>query len=130
MPDNAEFEAVAKIDEVPDEGAFGVVKATGEPICLIRHAGRITAVADNCSHQDFAMSLGDILADGTIQCAWHGARFDCASGAVRQGPATDPLPVFEVRIENGMVLVGPLSERAGEGHEISEAWVPAEEMEA
>ncbi len=75
------------------------------------------------------MSLGDVLADGTIQCAWHGARFDSATGAVRQGPATDPLPVFTVKIEDGMVLVGPACPRAGAGHQMSEAWIPAEEVE-
>lgn len=121
------FEVVAKVEEVPDEGTFGVVKVTGEPVCLIRHAGRITAVSDNCAHQDFAMSLGDVLPDGTIQCAWHGARFDCASGAVRQGPATEPLPVYAVRIEKGMIMVGPPCPRNGSGHAISEAWVPVEE---
>jgi 3-phenylpropionate/trans-cinnamate dioxygenase ferredoxin subunit len=129
MTENAGFEAVAKVEEVPEEGTFGIVKETGEPVCLIRHAGRITAVSDNCTHQDFAMSLGDVLPDGTIQCAWHGARFDCATGAVRQGPATDALPVFEVRIEDGMILVGPACARSGDGHMISEAWVPAEETE-
>jgi 3-phenylpropionate/trans-cinnamate dioxygenase ferredoxin subunit len=129
MAENSDFEAVARVDEVPDEGAFGVVKSTGEPICLIRHAGRITAVSDRCAHQEFAMSLGDVLADGTIQCAWHGARFDCATGAVRQGPATEPLPVFAVRVENGMVLVGTMSPRSGDGHVISEAWIPVEEIE-
>ena len=123
------FEAVAKVDDVPGEGTFGVVKTTGEPVCLIRHAGRITAVSDTCTHQEFAISLGDVLADGTIQCAWHGARFDCATGAVRQGPATDPLPVFVVKIEDGMVLVGPPCPRIGDGHAMSEAWVPAEELE-
>jgi 3-phenylpropionate/trans-cinnamate dioxygenase ferredoxin subunit len=123
------FEPVAKIDEVPDGGTFGVVKSTGEPVCLIRHAGRITAVSDTCTHQEFAISLGDVLPDGTIQCAWHGARFDTASGAVRQGPATDPLPVFSVKIEGGMVFVGQPCRRDGDGHEMSEAWIPAEEVE-
>ena len=130
MIEDPVFEAVARVEEVPDEGTFGVVKATGEPVCLIRHAGRITAVADNCAHQEFAMSLGDVLPDGTIQCAWHGARFDCASGAVRQGPATDPLPVYAARIENGMVMIGPACSRSGDGHSVSEAWIPVEEMES
>lgn len=129
MTQDSEFEAVASVDEIPDEGTFGVVKGTGEPVCLIRHGGRITAVSDTCTHQDFAISLGDVLPDGTIQCAWHGARFDCASGAVRQGPATEPLPVFAVRIENGMVFVGPPCPRSGDGHSMSEAWVSAGEVE-
>ena len=75
------------------------------------------------------MSLGDVLPDGTIQCAWHGARFDCATGAVRQGPATDPLPVFAVRIEEGAIFVGPPCPRIGDGHLMSEAWISAEEVE-
>jgi nitrite reductase/ring-hydroxylating ferredoxin subunit len=52
------------------------------------------------------MNLGEVLPDGTIQCAWHGARFDCMTGEVRQGPATNPLPVFEIRIEGDRVMVG------------------------
>lgn len=128
--DDSGFESVAKIEEIPEEGTLGIVKATGEAVCLIRHGGRITAVSDTCTHQEFAISLGDVLADGTIQCAWHGARFDSASGAVRQGPATEPLPVFEVRIENGMVLVGSACPRYGDGHTTSEAWVPTEEIES
>ena len=100
------FESVAAVSEIPSEGVLGVTKRGGERICLIKHAGRISAVADRCSHQDFEMSLGDVLPDGTIQCAWHGARFDCSTGVVKQGPATVSLPVFDIRVENGMVMVG------------------------
>ncbi len=53
------------------------------------------------------MSLGDVLPDGTIQCAWHGARFDCATGEVKQGPALFPLPVFDVIVSGSSVHVGP-----------------------
>ena len=118
MTEISGFEAVAKVDEVPEEGTFGVVKATGEPICLIRHGGRITAVSGNCAHQDFAMSLGDVLPDGTIQCAWHGARFDVMTGAVKQGPACDQLGTFHVRVEGDDVLVGPRSTGASHTSEI------------
>jgi hypothetical protein len=48
----------------------------------------------------------NVLPDGTIQCAWHGARFDCMTGAVRQGPALTPLPTYEVRVDGDRVLVG------------------------
>lgn len=102
------FESVAAVSEVPSEGVLGITKLGGERVCLINHGGRISAVADRCSHQDFEMSLGDVLPDGSIQCAWHGARFDCITGGVRQGPATEGLRVFDVRIEDGMVLVGGL----------------------
>ncbi|HEX2722181.1 MAG TPA: Rieske 2Fe-2S domain-containing protein [Gemmatimonadaceae bacterium] len=107
MRDSDGFETLATIHEIPDEGVLAVVKSDGRRICLIRSRGRVSAVSDNCTHQDFEMSLGDVLPDGTIQCAWHGARFDCASGEVKQGPAPRPLPVFAVRMEGNDVLVGP-----------------------
>jgi nitrite reductase/ring-hydroxylating ferredoxin subunit len=114
-PENG-FEAVASVNQIPPEGVLGVVRSDGQRLCLIRSHGRVSAVADNCTHQDFEMSLGDVLPDGTIQCAWHGARFDCATGEVKQGPAPEPLPVYEVRLEGDQVLIGPLSARSGRAH--------------
>ena len=101
------FEKLASTSDIPDEGVLAVVRSNGEPVCLIRSQGRISAVSNTCTHQEFQMSLGDVLPDGTIQCAWHGARFDCATGEVRQGPALFPLPVYEVRVNGSSVEVGP-----------------------
>jgi hypothetical protein len=39
------------------------------------------------------------------------------------------LPVYSVKIENGMVLVGPSCSHSGDGHALSEAWIPVEEIE-
>jgi 3-phenylpropionate/trans-cinnamate dioxygenase ferredoxin subunit len=100
------FEKLASVNDIPDKGVLGVSRSNGQRICLIRSGGRVSAVSDTCTHQEFEMSLGDVLPDGAIQCAWHGARFDCATGEVKQGPALFPLPVFEVRIEGDDVLVG------------------------
>ena len=105
MADSSDFENVASVDQVPDEGTLGVVRSDGSRICLIKSQGRISAIADNCTHQDFEMNLGDVLPDGTIQCAWHGARFDCATGQVKQGPALRDLPVYEARVDGNRVLV-------------------------
>ena len=107
MAQSSDFEDVASVHQVPDEGTLAVARSDGLRICLIKSRGRISAIADNCTHQDFEMNLGDVLPDGTIQCAWHGARFDCSTGAVKQGPALFPLPVYEVRLENDQILVGP-----------------------
>jgi 3-phenylpropionate/trans-cinnamate dioxygenase ferredoxin subunit len=101
------FELLASVDDIPAEGVLAVTRADGQRICLIRSRNRVSAVANTCTHQEFEISLGDVLPDGTIQCAWHGARFDCATGRVEQGPALYPLPVFEVKIDDGKVLVGP-----------------------
>jgi 3-phenylpropionate/trans-cinnamate dioxygenase ferredoxin subunit len=38
-------------------------------------------------------------------CPWHGARFDCRTGEPLSGPATDAVPVYEVRVEGEEIYV-------------------------
>ena len=101
------FIDVAALDDVPEEGLLGAQGPGGRAICLVRFRGRVSAFADECTHQAFPLSAGEVHADGSLECVWHGARFDCLTGAVRQGPATDSLTVYPVRVEGDRVLVGP-----------------------
>jgi nitrite reductase/ring-hydroxylating ferredoxin subunit len=78
----------------------------------VRFQGRVTAFADECPHQGFPLSAGEVRPDGTLECVWHGARFDCLTGAVVRDPATDPLTPYRVRIDGDRVLVGPPAESA------------------
>lgn len=105
------FEPVATIGELADGTVLQRVRPSGEAVCLIRYKGEISALSDICTHQHFSMSLGDLLEDGTLQCAWHGARYDCRTGEVKQVPATAPLPVFQVRMDGDTILVGPRCRR-------------------
>jgi 3-phenylpropionate/trans-cinnamate dioxygenase ferredoxin subunit len=105
---------VAATADVPDGGLLGVTLPGGASICLYTRHGEIGAVGGRCTHAEFAMADGALRDDGTIECAWHGARFDCLTGVVRRHPATDPLPVYAVRIEHGRVLVGAPLARAEE----------------
>jgi 3-phenylpropionate/trans-cinnamate dioxygenase ferredoxin subunit len=102
----AEFEAVAKVEDVPEGGMLPARKRTGEPLCLFRLDGEIGAVLDRCTHAEFAMSDGALHARGEVECVWHGARFDCWTGRVTKGPADEPLPVFEVKVEGDTIYVG------------------------
>ena len=101
------FIDVAAVAEVPDGELLGVTLPNGVLVCLYNQDGEIGALGGLCTHAEFAMSDGSLRPDGTIECIWHGARFDCRTGAVRRHPATDPLPVYDVRIQEGRVLVGP-----------------------
>jgi 3-phenylpropionate/trans-cinnamate dioxygenase ferredoxin component len=114
-PTTADFEAVASLADIPSTGLLSVTTSTGERICLVRRENTLTAVSDVCTHQEFSMSLGDLRPDGTLQCAWHGAEFDCLTGAACEGPATDPLPVYAVRVEGDRVSVGRMMDRKGRG---------------
>lgn len=119
-----EFEAVAAVSEIAEGGVVKRVRSSGDAVCLVRYKNEISALSDICTHQHFSMSLGDLLEDGTLQCAWHGARYDCRTGEVRQVPAPSPLPVFQVRLEGEQILVGPRCKRIDGKYEASAVLVP------
>lgn len=122
-----EFEPVASLSEVPEGRIVQRILQSGEAVCLVNYQGRISALSDICTHQHFAMSDGDLLHDGTLQCAWHGARFDCRTGEVKQIPATSPLPVYALRLEGQQILVGPRRIREGARYEPSLVAAPSEQ---
>ena len=100
------FTDVASVRDVPDGKLLDVKLPDGTRVCLYNRHGTIGAVAGMCTHAEYPMDMGTLRADGTIECGWHGARFDCRTGAVCRPPATDPLPVYEARVERDRVLVG------------------------
>jgi nitrite reductase/ring-hydroxylating ferredoxin subunit len=121
---NTDFEAVASVSELAEGTVLQRVRSTGDAVCLVRHGNEISALSDICTHQHFSMALGDVLEDGTLQCAWHGARYDCRTGAVKQVPAPSPLPVFQIRLDGDKIMVGPRCARVGDRYEPSTVAVP------
>jgi 3-phenylpropionate/trans-cinnamate dioxygenase ferredoxin subunit len=111
-PLTTRFTDVAAVRDVPEGKLLGVKLPDGTRICLYNRHGTIGAVAGMCTHAEYPMDLGTLRADGTIECGWHGARFDCHTGAVCRQPAVEPLPVYEVRVEDDRVLVGPVVKAA------------------
>ncbi len=43
--------------------------------------------------------------DCFVECPLHAARFDIRSGAALEGPATEAIPTYGVKIEDGAILV-------------------------
>ena len=101
------FEDVAAVADIAEGTMLGVTLRDGAPVCVYNHRGWIGAVGNRCTHAEFLISDGVLLGDGTLECIWHGARFDCRTGAVRRPPAEDPLPVYQVRTTEGRIFVAP-----------------------
>ena len=98
---------MATLAEVPPGRLLSVRAPDGEQVVLTNVGGEIGALLDRCSHQEYALSAGEVLDDGTIECVWHGARFDCRTGAVRGLPAVEGAPAYTVRVEGDAILLGP-----------------------
>ena len=97
--------ARCQLASIPDNGTLSLTLPSGEQVCLIRQGDKVSALRDECAHQGMPLSAGEVLPDGTIECPWHGARFDCVTGELRRGPAEEGVPAYSVRVEGEMVFV-------------------------
>lgn len=79
--------------------------ANGTALCVGRHQGALFAVKDSCPHAEFPLSEGTLYPNGELECCWHGARFDCRTGAVLRGPAEDALVRYDVEERDGGIWV-------------------------
>ena len=75
-------------------------------ISVARVDDRLYAFDDLCTCADEACPLsGGLLTGTTIMCQCHGSRFDIATGAVINGPATEALTLYEVREVEGSIQI-------------------------
>lgn len=74
------------------------------PLLVVREPdGGFHVLVDRCSHMAGPLSAGNV-ADGCVECPWHGSVFRLADGQNVGGPATAPQPVFETRLTGQDVL--------------------------
>ncbi len=94
-----------------DELAPGEAKrfdVGGHRICLVRIGDDFYAVGDRCSHEDYSLADGDVLAEELeIECWKHGSTFSLTTGEPQSLPATKPVPVYDVAIRGDDVIVTP-----------------------
>lgn len=85
-------------------GRLKAANAGGTAIVLANVGGRICALQDRCSHEEYPLSDGELDGDQVV-CAYHGARFDACSGARRALPAVLPVPSYPVEVRGDDVYV-------------------------
>lgn len=99
----SQWTKVGAAGEVP-EGEILSFSAGERQVAIANVEGDLHAFDDLCSHQQCSLAEGDL--DGAIvECPCHGSQFDVTSGEAVQGPATDPVDVFEVREQDGDLQV-------------------------
>ena len=104
----ADYQRACGAADVADGTAVRVV-IDGIPVAIVRSSGEVYAIHDVCSHANVALSEGEIE-DQTIECWLHGSRFDLVTGRPTGLPATQPVPVYPVKIDGDDVLVSVTKE--------------------
>jgi nitrite reductase/ring-hydroxylating ferredoxin subunit/uncharacterized membrane protein len=81
------------------------VKAKGVPVVLVQRDDTVYALSATCVHAGGPLDEGELVDGNCIRCPWHGSTFELDGGAVVRGPAAMDQPSWEVKIEDGRVLV-------------------------
>lgn len=86
-------------------------KILGESIVLFRSSAGIVALEDRCPHKNVALSLGRVV-DDTLQCRYHGWRFDHAGRCVdlpcrapEERPPSCTVPRYPTVEQDGWIWV-------------------------
>ena len=73
-------------------------------ILIVNINDELFALGAHCTHYSAPLQDG-VLSGDTIICPWHHACFNAKTGSLKEPPAADSLPQFEIIIENDNVLV-------------------------
>jgi vanillate O-demethylase monooxygenase subunit len=91
-------------------------KVANKPFVMWRSMqdGQVVGFDDRCCHKRFPLSESTLLEDGTVQCAYHGLRYDTSGQCVaipaqpdRPIPPQARLRVAPVREQDGVVWLWP-----------------------
>ena len=94
---------ITDVDALPrDRGVR--VKVGDHRIAMFRIADDVYAIGDRCSHAEASLAEGEIW-DGHVECPRHGSEFDLETGVPTSLPATKPVPVYDVVVEDGKVYL-------------------------
>lgn len=78
----------------------------GLRIALVRIEDDFYAIGDRCSHEEFSLADGEVWTDEReIECDKHGSTFDLRTGEPCSLPATKPVPVYELVVDDENVSV-------------------------
>ena len=98
------FVHVCFVNEIAENRAR-IVCLSGERVAVFKYDGKISAISNVCQHQNGPLGEGKIL-DGCITCPWHGYQYRPETGA-SPPPFVEKVSTFNVRVEDGRVLVHP-----------------------
>lgn len=96
---------LCRFDELVDGGARRFAVA-GRAVAVVRLGDKAYAIGDVCSHADVSLSEGEVDAAACeIECVKHGSAFSLETGEPSTLPATQPVPVYDVAVVDGAVVL-------------------------
>jgi nitrite reductase/ring-hydroxylating ferredoxin subunit len=89
------------------------VAVNGDAVLVVKADDQVFAIGNQCTHQGAGLDRGVVKIAGsvrTVTCPAHGSMFNLETGKPMRPPATKPVPVYDVKVENDRVFVRPRAE--------------------
>ena len=95
-------QGLAALADVPDSSGLIVDNPAGGKILLARTGDEVKAYNAACTHMG---TILDAPKDGVSVCSNHGSEFSTEDGSVKKGPATQPLPTVNVKVDGTQIVL-------------------------
>ena len=96
---------IGTLDQLPDSRGLRI-EWEDHRVAVFRIGDDVYAIGDRCSHAEASLAEGHVF-DREVECPRHGAEFDLATGEPGSLPATTPVPVYTVTVDDGEVFLTP-----------------------
>ena len=100
---------VAALADLPDRRPVRVA-VDDATVLLLKAGDEFFAIGNHCTHQGAPLDKGVVKMAGSVRsvtCPAHGSMFRLDDGKVMRPPATKPVPVYDVKVEDGRVWARP-----------------------
>jgi 3-phenylpropionate/trans-cinnamate dioxygenase ferredoxin subunit len=99
----SEFLDLVAMDDLAD-GCGLPINVGGRQIALFRRGDEVFAIDEMCTHAEASLCEGHLDGDDVV-CPLHYAAFNLRTGEVTAPPAFEDIRTYQVRIQDGRVLV-------------------------
>ena len=87
-----------------DNNSVVTVQIEGQEVVVFKIEEDYFALNNRCSHAEASLSEGEVY-DCKVECPLHGAEFDLKTGEPLTLPATKPVKVYDVLLQNDQLLI-------------------------
>ena len=105
---SSDYVRVGRADEFPN-GEIKKFAGEGLEVAIVSWRDKFFAFTNQCTHMGYAFHDGGFISpDNEIICTAHFACYDIETGDQVDGPGYSGLAIFDVKVEDGDVLVARL----------------------
>ena len=87
-----------------DDNSVVTVQIEGQEVVVFKIEEDYFALNNRCSHAEASLSEGEVY-DCKAECPLHGAEFDLKTGEPLTLPATKPVKVYDVLLQNDLLII-------------------------